>query len=169
MFDKLTSVESRYDELMTRLGTVEVQSDPSEYKKAAKTLAELEPLVQKFREFKSVELDIAGAEELFRSADTDMRELADEELKSLNTRREALLQELKILLMPKDPNDEKNVIVEIRAGTGGDEAALFAGDLFRMYTRYAERRGWKLDVMSSSETGGRAEDRVQPRGMDRVQ
>ena len=154
MFDKLTSVESRYDELMTRLGTVEVQSDPSEYKKAAKTLAELEPLVQKFREFKSVELDIAGAEELFRSADTDMRELADEELKSLNTRREALLQELKILLMPKDPNDEKNVIVEIRAGTGGDEAALFAGDLFRMYTRYAERRGWKLDVMSSSETGG---------------
>ena len=154
MFDKLTSVESRYDELMTRLGTVEVQSDPSEYKKAAKTLAELEPLVQKFREFKSVELDIAGAEELFRSTDTDMRDLADEELKSLNTRREALLQELRILLMPKDPNDEKNVIIEIRAGTGGDEAALFAGDLFRMYTRYAERRGWKLDVMSSSETGG---------------
>ena len=154
MFDKLTSVESRYDELMTQLGTVEVQSDPSEYKKAAKTLAEIEPLVQKFREFKSVELDIAGAEELFRSADTDMRELADEELKSLNTRREALLQELKVLLMPKDPNDEKNVIVEIRAGTGGDEAALFAGDLFRMYTRYAERQGWKLDVMSSSETGG---------------
>ena len=154
MFDKLTSVESRYDELMTQLGTVEVQSDPAEYKKAAKTLSELEPLVQKFREFKAVELDIAGAEELFRSADTDMRELADEELKSLNTRREALLQELKILLIPKDPNDEKNVILEIRAGTGGDEAALFAGDLFRMYTRYAERQGWKLDVMSSSETGG---------------
>ena len=154
MFDKLTSVESRYDELMTRIGTVEVQSDPSEYKKAAKTLSELEPLVQKFREFKAVELDIAGAEELFRSADTDVRELADEELKSLNARREALLQELKILLIPKDPNDEKNVILEIRAGTGGDEAALFAGDLFRMYTRYAERQGWKLDVMSSSETGG---------------
>ena len=103
MFDKLTSVESRYDELMTQLGTVEVQSDPSEYKKAAKALAELEPLVQKFREFKGVELDIAGAEELFRSADTDMRELADEELKSLGARREALLQELKILLVPKDP------------------------------------------------------------------
>ena len=102
----------------------------------------------------AVELDIAGAEELFRSVDTDMRELADEELKSLSARREALLQELKILLMPKDPNDEKNVILEIRAGTGGDEAALFAGDLFRMYTRYAERQGWKLDVMSSSETGG---------------
>ncbi len=154
MFDKLTSVESRYDELMTKLGSVEVQSDPSEYKKAAKALAELEPLVQKFREFKGVELDIAGAEELFRSADTDMRELADEELKSLGARRESLLQELKILLVPKDPNDEKNVILEIRAGTGGDEAALFAGELFRMYTRYAERQGWKLDVMSSSETGG---------------
>ena len=154
MFDKLTSVESRYDELMTRLGTVEVQSDPSEYKKAAKALSDIEPLVQKFREFKGVELDIAGAEELFRSADSDMRELADEELKSLGARREALLQELKVLLIPKDPNDEKNVILEIRAGAGGDEAALFAGDLFRMYTRYAERQGWKLDVMSSSETGG---------------
>jgi peptide chain release factor 1 len=154
MFDKLTSVESRYDELMTQLGTVEMQSDPSEYKKAAKALAEIEPLVQKFREFKSVELDIAGAEELFRSADADMRELADEELKSLGARREGLLQELKILLVPKDPNDEKNVILELRAGTGGDEAALFAGELFRMYTRYAERQGWKLDVMSSSETGG---------------
>jgi peptide chain release factor 1 len=99
-------------------------------------------------------MDIAGAEELFRSADTDMRELADEELKALGTRREALLQDLKVLLVPKDPNDEKNVILEIRAGTGGDEAALFAGDLFRMYTRYAERQRWKLDVMSSSETGG---------------
>src|ERR1700752_65515 len=153
MFDKLTSVESRYDELMTKLGSVEVQSDPSEYKKAAKALAELEPLVQKFREFKSVELDIAGAEELFRSADTDMRELADEELKSLNSRREALLRDLKILLVPKDPNDEKNVILEIRAGTGGDEAALFAADLFRMYTRYAERQRWKLDVLSTSDSG----------------
>jgi len=138
---------------MARLGTAEVQSDASEYKKAAKALAELEPLVQKFREFKSVELDIAGAEELFRSADPDMRELADEELKSLTAKREALLKDLKVLLVPKDPNDEKNVILEIRAGTGGDEAALFAAELFRMYTRYAERQGWKLDVMSSSESG----------------
>jgi peptide chain release factor 1 len=153
MFDKLTSVETRYDQLMIQLGTAEVQSDPVEYKKAAKALAELEPLVQKFREFKSVELNIAGAEELFRGADADMRELADEELKSLAARREGLLGELKVLLVPKDPNDEKNVILEIRAGTGGDEAALFAGELFRMYTRYAERQRWKLDVMSSSESG----------------
>jgi len=154
MFDKLTSVETKYDELMARIGTVEVQSDQVEFKKASKALAELEPLVQKFREYKSVEQDIAGAEELLRGADADMRELAEEELKSLGTRRDALLLELKVLLVPKDPNDEKNVILEIRAGTGGDEAALFAGDLFRMYTRYAERQGWKLDVMSSNETGG---------------
>jgi peptide chain release factor 1 len=153
MFDKLTTIESRYEDLMSRLGTAEVQSDPAEYKKAAKALSDLEPLVQAFREFKTVEQDIAGAAELVKSGDADMRELADEELKSLGGRRETLLQQLRILLVPKDPNDEKNVILEIRAGTGGDEAALFAADLFRMYTRYAERQGWKIDVMSSSESG----------------
>ena len=153
MFDKLATVESRYDELMTRLGTAEVQSDPAEYKKAAKTLSELEPLVQKYREYKVVQKDFEGAEELVRESDADMRELAEEELKALETRREALLQDLKILLVPKDPNDEKNVILEIRAGTGGDEAALFAADLFRMYSRYAEAQRWKLEVMSSSDSG----------------
>src|SRR5687767_8424424 len=153
MFDKLATVESRYDELMTRLGTAEVQSDPAEYRKGAKALSELEPLVQKYREYKTLEQDVAGAEELARSADVEMRELAEEELRSLQERREALLRELRVLLVPKDPNDEKNVILEIRAGTGGDEAALFAADLFRMYTRYAERQRWKLDVMSSSESG----------------
>jgi peptide chain release factor 1 len=151
MFDKLLTVESRYDELMTRLGTVEVQSDATEYKKAAKALAELEPLVEKFREFKTVEEGIAGAAELAKGSDADMRALADEELTSLQRRREGLMQELKILLVPKDPNDEKNVILEIRAGTGGDEAALFAADLFRMYSRYAEHHGWKLDVLSTSD------------------
>jgi len=154
MFDKLTSVEARYDDLMTRLGTTEVQSDPAEYKKAAKALSDLEPLVQKFREYKSVEQDIAGARELVAGGDAEMKALAEEELVSLDARREALLQELKVLLIPKDPNDEKNVILEIRAGTGGDEAALFAGDLFRMYSRYAERQGWKLEVMSSSDSPG---------------
>jgi peptide chain release factor 1 len=153
MFDKLLSVENKYDELMTKLGTSEVQADAAEYRRSAKTLSELEPLVQKFREYKSVEQDITGAEELVNGADADMRDLAREELKTLEVRREALLQELKILLMPKDPNDEKNVILEIRAGTGGDEAALFAGDLFRMYSRYAERQRWRIEVMSSSESG----------------
>ncbi len=153
MFDKLLSVENKYDELMTKLGTTEVQADAAEYRRSAKTLSELEPLVQKFREYKGVEEDIKGAEELVNGSDTEMRELAREELKTLETRRDALLQDLKILLIPKDPNDEKNVILEIRAGTGGDEAALFAGDLFRMYSRYAERQGWRIEVMSSSESG----------------
>src|SRR5262245_29913743 len=153
MFDKLSSVESHYEELSARLGTVELQSDAAEYRKAAKTLSELEPLVEKFRQFKAVEQDIAGAEELAKGSDPDMKALAEEELKSLAVRKEALLQDLKVLLIPKDPNDEKNVILEIRAGTGGDEAALFAGDLFRMYTRYAKRQRWKLDVMSTSDSG----------------
>jgi peptide chain release factor 1 len=153
MFDKLITVESQYEELMTRLGTAEVQSDPVEYRKAAKTLSELEPLVQKYREYKTVQKDLAGAEELARGGDAEMRALAEEELESLEVRRDALLQELKVLLVPKDPNDEKNVLLEIRAGTGGDEAALFAADLFRMYSRFAERQGWKLEVMSSSENG----------------
>jgi peptide chain release factor 1 len=153
MFDKLLSVESKYDELMTKLGTAEVQADATEYRRSAKTLSELEPLVQKFREYKGVEEDIKGAQELVNGNDAEMRELAREELKTLESRRDALLQELKILLIPKDPNDEKNVILEIRAGTGGDEAALFAADLFRMYSRYAERQGWRIDVMSTSESG----------------
>ena len=153
MFDKLTTVEARYEDLMTRLGTTEVQSEPAEYRKAAKALSDLEPLVRTFREYKAVEQNIASTEELARGADADMRELADEELKTLHASRDTLLRELKVLLVPKDPNDEKNVILEIRAGTGGDEAALFAGDLFRMYTRYAERQRWKLDVMSSSDSG----------------
>ena len=152
MFDKLRSVESRYDELSVRLGTSEIQSDPAEYRRAAKTLSDLEPLVQKFREFKKVEEDIAGAEELVRGGDAEMRALAEEELAEKQGERERLLQELKVLLIPKDPNDEKNVILEIRAGTGGEEASLFAAELFRMYSRYAERQGWKLEVMSSSES-----------------
>ena len=166
MFDKLSTVESRYEALMAQVGTAEVQADQAEFKKAAKALSELEPLVEKFREYKTVEQDIAGAEELAKSADAEMRELADEELKSLTARREGLLQDLKVLLVPKDPNDEKNVILEIRAGTGGDEAALFASELFRMYTRYAERQRWKLDVLSSSDgvSGGLKEAIVSIEG-----
>jgi peptide chain release factor 1 len=132
MFDKLQSEEQRYQELASLLGTTAVQNDSSEYRKHAKALAELEPLVERFREYKAVVHDIAGAEELVAAGDADMRELAKEELKALNAKRDALVAELKILLIPKDPNDAKNVVLEIRAGTGGDEAALFAGELFRM-------------------------------------
>jgi len=153
MFDKLASEEQRYEDLMRLLGTTEVQSDATEYRKHAKALAEVEPLVQRFREYKSVVADIAGAEELMAGSDVDMRDLAREELKSLVARRDALIGQLKILLIPKDKNDEKNVMLEIRAGTGGDEAALFAAELFRMYYMFAERQGWRLEVMSSSDTG----------------
>ena len=152
MFDKLASVESQYEELLAQVGSAEVQSDPAEYRKAAKKLSELEPLVEKHREYKAVQKDIEGSEEIIKGGDPDMRALAEDELVTLQQKRDAILAELRKLLIPKDPNDEKNVILEIRAGTGGDEAALFAADLFRMYARYAERQGWKLDVMSTSDS-----------------
>jgi peptide chain release factor 1 len=153
MLDKLTAVEQRYDELLHLLGTTEVQSDPSEYRKHAKAASQIETLVERFREYKAVVRDLTHTEELAASSDADMRELAQEEAKSLVAKRDALLADLKILLIPKDPNDERNVVLEIRAGTGGDEAALFAGELFRMYSKYAERQGWRLEIMSTSDTG----------------
>jgi len=153
MFDKLATTERQYEELMTLLGSAEVQSEPAEYRKHAKALADIEPLVERFREYQTVTRDIAQTEELAGSSAADMRELAQEELKSLIARREVLVAELKALLVPRDPNDEKNVMLEIRAGTGGDEAALFAAELFRMYSKYAERQGWRLELMSSNDTG----------------
>ena len=153
MFDKLAATEQQYEELMHRLGSAELQSDPAEYRKQAKALSDIEETVERFREYKAVVHDIEQTEGLVSAGDADMRELAQEELKGLLERREALVAELKILLVPKDPNDAKNVVLEIRAGTGGDEAALFAGELFRMYAKYAERQGWRLEMMSSSESG----------------
>jgi peptide chain release factor 1 len=153
VFDKLTATEQQYDEFLTRLGSAEIQTDPSEYRKYAKALAEIETVVERFREYKAVTRDIAQTEELALHSDPAMRELVQEELKSLITRREALVVDLKALLVPRDPNDEKNVVLEIRAGTGGDEAALFAAELFRMYSKFAERQGWRLEVISSSDTG----------------
>jgi peptide chain release factor 1 len=154
MFDKLAAEEKRYDDLMQLLGTPEVQSDPSVYRKHAKALSEVEPVVERFREYRGIVRVITQTEELAGAGDPDMRELAKEELKSLVARRDVLVGELKLLLVPKDPNDEKNVVLEIRAGTGGDEAALFASELFRMYSKYAERQGWRIEVMSSNDTGG---------------
>ena len=153
MFDKLSTVETQYEELMTRLGTAEVQADPAEYRKGAKALSELEPLVDSYRAYKAVHKDLEATADIAKGGDAEMRELAQEELKALRAKRDAILGDLRILLVPKDPNDQKNVILEIRAGTGGDEAALFAADLFRMYSRFAERQGWKLEIMSSSESG----------------
>jgi len=153
MLDKLNSVEAKYEELLALLGSPGVQSDAGQYRNNAKALSELEPVVERFREFKSVNAQIAQAEELARTDDEEMRALANEELLPLKARAETLLSEIKVLLVPKDPNDHKNVVLEIRAGTGGDEAALFAADLFRMYSRYAERQGWRVEVLSTSENG----------------
>ncbi len=154
MLDKLQALEARYNELMGLLGSSAIQSDPSQYRTHAKALAEIEPLVEHFRLYKAVATEIAQHEEIAGGPDAEMRQLALEELPELKARAERLLAEIKVLLLPKDPNDEKNVMLEIRAGTGGDEAALFAGELFRMYSRYAERQGWRVEVMSTSETGG---------------
>jgi peptide chain release factor 1 len=151
VFDKLVTVEGRYEELMASLGTSAVQNDPNEYRKQAKALAELQPLIEKYREYKAVADEIKHAEELLKGGDPEMYDLALEELNDLNVQKERVSDQLKILLVPKDPNDDRNVMVEIRAGTGGEEAALFAGELYRCYTRYAERQRWKIELMSLSE------------------
>ena len=152
MFSKLAEVEARYDQLMTEMASPAVQGDTATFRSHSKALAEIQPLVESFGQYKRVVSQLNAAEELLK--DPDMRELAQEELATLTAERDRLLAEIKVLLVPKDPNDEKNVVLEIRAGTGGDEAALFAGDLFRMYSRYAERQGWKVDVMNLSDSGG---------------
>jgi len=153
MFDKLTQIEARYDELNSQLASSELLSDPARYQKAAKAHAEISALVEKFREYRRIEQDAAETRAMLEDADPEVRTMAQEELTGLDRRRIAVEAELKRLLLPKDPNDEKNVILEIRAGTGGDEASLFAGEMFRLYTRYAESQGWRVEVLSTSESG----------------
>src|ERR1700729_460158 len=149
--EKLDQLGARYDELTQLLSTAELVSDSSKFQKVAKQHAELEEIVAKHREFKQIEKDLAGAHQMFLEADdSEMKQMAQEEEKQLAARKEIVERDLKLLLLPKDPNDEKNVIVEIRAGTGGDEASLFAGELFRMYSRYAETQGWRVEVLESS-------------------
>jgi peptide chain release factor 1 len=149
--EKLDQLDIRYQEMTQELSTPEVVSDSARYQKLAKQHSELEDIVKKHREFKQIEKDLAGAHQLVvESEDAEMRHMAQEEERQLSTRKEIVEGELKLLLVPKDPNDDKNIILEIRGGTGGDEAALFAADLFRMYSRYAESQGWKVEVMESS-------------------
>src|SRR5205809_503063 len=149
--EKLDQLGARYDELTQQLSTAEVASDSARYQKVAKQHAELEEIVEKHRQFKQIEKDLAGAHQMFIEAeDAEMKQMAHDEEKHLQERKDAVERELKLLLLPKDPNDEKSVIVEIRAGTGGDEAALFAAELFRMYSRYAETQGWKVEILESS-------------------
>jgi peptide chain release factor 1 len=144
-------MEAKFDQLASQMGDPGVASDPERYRQIAKTYSELERVVLKFREFRRVEEEIRDAQALLD--DPDMKGMAKEDLDTLLPRREGLVGELRALLLPRDPNDEKNVILEIRAGTGGEEASLFASELFRMYSRYAERRGWQVEVLTMSSTG----------------
>ena len=149
--DKLDQLETRYHEMTQQLSTPEIVNDSARFQKLAKQHSELEEIVAKNREFKQIEKDLADARQMIvESEDAEMRHMAQEEERQLTVRKEQVEGELKLLLVPKDPNDEKNIILEIRAGTGGDEAGIFAGDLFRMYSRYAESQGWKVEVMESS-------------------
>ncbi|BAJ62998.1 peptide chain release factor 1 [Anaerolinea thermophila] len=151
MLEKLIAIESRFEELNRLL-----EENAGDYQKVielSKERADLEPIVEKAQEYRTVLKQIEEARTLLESGDEELRELAEADLETLEPRQEVLEKELKTLLIPKDPRDERNVIVEIRAGTGGEEAALFAGDLFRMYSRYAEKRGWSVEIISQNETG----------------
>jgi peptide chain release factor 1 len=154
MFDKLRQLEERYAELSRRLADPQVIGQTAEYAKTAKAAAELSDVVQKFGEYKELLQRLSEAKHILaEDDDREMREMAQAEVDTLSARQTALEEELRTLLLPRDPNDDRNVFVEIRAGAGGDEAALFAADLARMYTKYAERQKWKVEVMDSHMTG----------------
>jgi len=151
LFEKLEQIESRYDELTEQLSSAEVLADSARFQKLARTHAELGEIVGKYRDWKAIEHSLREVRQMLVEAeDGEIKQLAHEEQRQLVERKEAVERELKFLLLPKDPNDEKNVILEIRAGTGGDEAALFAAELFRMYARYAETQAWRVEALSSS-------------------
>ena len=153
MFERLDQIEARYEELTQALASPETIGDSSKYQKTAKAHSEITPVVEKYREYKDLRKGIAESRALLADEkDPDMRAYAQEELDRLEARVGGVEEELKVLLLPKDPNDEKNVILEIRAGTGGDEATLFAAEMFRMYDRFAETQRWKVEVLSTSES-----------------
>ena len=153
MFERLDQIEARYEELTSALATLEVIQDSAKYQKTAKAHSEIATVVERYREYKDLKKGIAESKAVLADEkDSEMRAYAQEELDNLEVRLARVEEDLKVLLLPKDPNDEKNVILEIRAGTGGDEATLFAAEIFRMYTRYAETQGWKVEVLSTSES-----------------
>lgn len=154
MLEKLSFIEDRYDELSKKIADPDVISDQAVFAKLCKEQSDISPIVEKYREFKALNETIQENEELILDPETDkeLKELAEEEIKESKQKIEAINEELKILLLPKDPNDDKSVIVEIRGGAGGEEAALFAGDLFRMYSMYAEANRWKTEILSSNPT-----------------
>jgi peptide chain release factor 1 len=153
MLEKLKTIENKYEELTNLLSEQAVLSKPAELLKYSKEQAELQPLVEKIREYRKLLSDMEGAEELLKGGDGDLRRLAQEELDELKEKKTKTEEELKIMLLPKDPRDDKNVIIEIRAGTGGEEAALFAANLLKMYLKYAEQRRWKVEMIDVNSTG----------------
>lgn len=154
MFERLDQIEARYEELNQALASPEIMNDSAKYQKTAKAHSDMTPVVEKYREYKDLKRGIAESKAVVADEkDPEMRAYAQEELDKLEPRLVRVEEELKFLLLPKDPNDEKDVILEIRAGTGGDEATLFAAEIFRMYTRYAETQGWKVEVLNTSESG----------------
>lgn len=153
MFEKLKAIEKKYEELTTMLMDPQVLSKPAELLKYSKEQAELQPLAEKISEYFKVVADMEGAEEILQGGDGDLQELAQAELEELTMKKPRLEEELKVMLLPKDPRDERNVILEIRAGTGGEEAALFASGLLRMYMKYAERKRWKVETIDLNATG----------------
>ncbi|GAB4407234.1 MAG: peptide chain release factor 1 [Thermodesulfovibrionales bacterium] len=153
MIEKLKTIEEKYEELTRLLMSPEVFSNPQLYQRYSKEQAEIRPLFEKIKEYEKLIADMEGAEEILKGGDGDIRELAQAELDELRGKKPRIEEELKIMLLPKDPRDEKGVILEIRAGTGGEEASLFAANLFRMYAKYAESRRWKVDIIDSSPTG----------------
>jgi peptide chain release factor 1 len=153
MFERLNQLEKRYEELTTALASPEIVHDSAKYQKTAKAHSEVSSIVEKYREYKDLSKGIADSKAMLADEkDADMRAYAQEELAQLETRVAGVEEDLKVLLLPKDPNDEKNVVLEIRAGTGGDEATLFVAEIFRMYSRYAENQRWKVEVLSASES-----------------
>ncbi|MBQ6899983.1 MAG: peptide chain release factor 1 [Firmicutes bacterium] len=153
MFDKLDFIVEKYEELSMKVSDPDVIANQTLWQKHIKEMGEMEPIVKKYTEYKKAKEGIAEAKEMLEMGDEELRELAKMELSDLEDQIPVMEDELKILLLPKDPNDEKNVILEVRAGTGGDEAALFGQDLLRMYLRYTERRGWKAEIMDINDTG----------------
>ncbi|MDP4092422.1 MAG: peptide chain release factor 1 [Bacillota bacterium] len=153
MYDKLQAAENRYEEINHKLSDPKVIADQDEYRKLMKEHSDLDEIVQKYREYKKVTKEVEDAKGLLEDKlDKDFRDMVEEELKEAGEKLDVIRKELKILLIPKDPNDERNVIVEIRGGAGGEEAALFAGVLFRMYSRYSERKRWKTEILDSNPT-----------------
>ena len=151
LLNKLDLLQDRYEELTALLGDSEVIGNQTQFRAYSKEYAEIEPVYQAFRALRKVQADLEGAQALLKDSDPDMREMAEEEVAEAKEKLIELEDNLQRMLLPKDPNDGRNVFLEVRAGTGGDEAAIFSGDLFRMYSRYAERRGWRIEVLSASE------------------